>query len=455
MTLLTDEVILGENDYLFLYSGGQSQFSFLTAELSPEDGSVNNFVTNIEARKIYCSEREIEYLHVVFPSKPVVKKKFLPLPYKNSVSSLFVNKYLSGFNNSLPNYVLYPLEELLSKDNESIEDNVYRVRDTHMTDYGYFVVVESILNKLNLSYDFHAHMKYVNQNMISDLSLMCGDSKKYTERNIQYVGGPVSLSCNRKFLKGNTGNISFYHNLNIKNGRNLLIFGDSFLRESLKFFIPLFENILYIRSSGFQKDIIDLFDPDVIITGNAERYLSHVESDIDSSSILFYFDDKEWYKPDLVFKSAFKAQLSRKNYPVIYEKWSKSLKNNEIIFHGVGHGVLNPQIQLIDIKSFKMRSIGADPYIEVLGVPFDLGVFYKIEISIISSVTSTVVIYYLDREFNDSYTEDFTVRQNINIGENFLVFDIHSSNLLPRFRIDPMATKGDFMIRSLKIVPST
>lgn len=50
---------------------------------------------------------------------------------------------------------------------------------------------------------------------------------------------------------------------------------------------------MYVRSQNVHKDIIDSYMPDIVLTGNAERYLSNVRSDDLSPNILLdLYSDK-------------------------------------------------------------------------------------------------------------------------------------------------------------------
>lgn len=94
------------------------------------------------------------------------------------------------------------------------------------------------------------------------------------------------------------------------NRSRLLIFGDSFLRLSLKFFVPYFRDILYVRSASFQEDIATLYQPDAIITGNVERYLMQVDRDTEAESFLLSQLNSSDYASDDRHQPAFNAQLS-------------------------------------------------------------------------------------------------------------------------------------------------
>ena len=83
-------------------------------------------------------------------------------------------------------------------------------------------------------------------------------------------------------LSGNTGNIVIVRSLNSFNNKRLLVFGDSFIRKGLHLLSPIYSEIIYFRSQFFRPEIVNIFRPNIVITANAERYLSTVQSDEES-----------------------------------------------------------------------------------------------------------------------------------------------------------------------------
>lgn len=75
---IKNNVLVGRDNYLFLYEGRHNQFSYLIGKKKVSQGSIDNFNNNIKNRKEYLSSKNIEYRHIVFPSKPLLKKQYLP-----------------------------------------------------------------------------------------------------------------------------------------------------------------------------------------------------------------------------------------------------------------------------------------------------------------------------------------------------------------------------------------
>lgn len=143
-------VLVGLDDWLFLFGGGQQQFAFLTGYHRPASTDIGVFFDNLAKRNAYCQTRGIPYLHLVFPSKPVLMTEMVPPPWGDKVQSLFLSRYAAALSSGLPSYIFYPLDLLLARKHQS---PVYRKLDTHMTNIGSQAVAHGVLNKLGINYD--------------------------------------------------------------------------------------------------------------------------------------------------------------------------------------------------------------------------------------------------------------------------------------------------------------
>nr|MBF0684664.1 hypothetical protein [Pseudomonas sp.] len=81
---IKSDVLFGEDGWFFLWQGGHYQFDHLLGKRLPSPESVKNFSDNLAARRESLARRGVKYVHVVFPSKPVVMTEFLPAEYRGS-----------------------------------------------------------------------------------------------------------------------------------------------------------------------------------------------------------------------------------------------------------------------------------------------------------------------------------------------------------------------------------
>jgi len=154
--MIKNNVLIGADNWLFLYNGGQKQFDYLLGKEKVDDEAVLNFVSNIAGRVKYFQKNNIEYRHVVFPSKPLVKNKFLPEEFKN-ISSLFETYYKKYLSDAKP-YVLYPLENLKKCETKFSTFHKY---NTHNSDLGYIEIIKNLLQSLHLDCDFEQYFENI------------------------------------------------------------------------------------------------------------------------------------------------------------------------------------------------------------------------------------------------------------------------------------------------------
>lgn len=444
--LVENNVLFGKNDYLFLYQGKQRQFDFLTGVKSPSEESITNFANNIENRLQYCKDRNITYTHIVYPSKPIIKSHELPDGI-GRIESLYLKYYKEVIAlKNLHDYVHYPIDVLKKED---LFNSVYRKKDTHMTDYGY----EAIAKHLSNSLDFKLVKTglYRTEIMVSDLSAMLGLKSK-SEEAVYCNNNFGVLEDNRAFLSGNTGNIVLHYNPMGK-GR-LLIFGDSFIKDNLKFFFPYFKNILFVRSPFFFKDLVELFSPNYVVTSNAERYLANVEKDGHPHALnpLFLSLIEESYKPSNSFKNMFIGFLSMNFNQAGYLEWEKEI-DKKMRWMKMDHlGVLlyNKNINPVNHDLMEFEALNHDPYFLVMPNNNLRYGEMVLRLELESDVDSELEIFYKPlscERFSEEHKKTFIV----NKGYNQFISKFNFNEVSSEFRIDPIKHSGTFTLLKIEL----
>jgi len=312
-------VLIGIDGYLFLHQGNQRQFDFLSGVTEPSRQSVQNFARNLSQRRIFCDRYDAKYIHVLFPSKPVVKRRFIPDPYNENIESLYLRYYQNEMNQSTLGSFIYPLKTLLEHEDRF---STYKKLDTHMTHLGCNFVTQLVLAKLGLQYNWSDFFLSREVAMGGDLANILADDRTNQEIGLIQRGKRPTVFDNRSSLPGNTNNAVVQYAPQAATNKRLLIFGDSFILTCLQFFGVVFRDILYVRSSSLQRELAVMFKPDVIITSEAERYLSNVGTDQRPSSHLLDLYGMADYSPDPEFREALAAQLSARYHPRRYEEWA-------------------------------------------------------------------------------------------------------------------------------------
>lgn len=305
--VIEQNVLRGGEGWLFLHSGKHTELDFLTGKKAPSQADADTFYANFESRLAYCAARGIPYQHIVFPSKPLLKGRYLPKMFRENLRSLFLSHYEEPRGKERSDHLIYPIHGLrLLEKNRS----TFRKFDTHMTDEGSYIVAREALRRFDLLYDMNAVFVRKKTKFRGDLAKMIGQTETAEELVLHDKAPFMTFANNRQDLPGNTGNICVFNNTAASPSRRLLVIGDSFLFECMRFFMPAFGTALYVRSPHFQPDIAERFRPDHIITGNAERYLSSVTPDAGGKSVVEYLAEQPEYRPSAEFAQAFNTAMN-------------------------------------------------------------------------------------------------------------------------------------------------
>jgi len=321
-----------------------------------------------------------------------------------------------------------------------------------MSDRACFFIADKLLNLVGISlYDYPYE---VSKRLESgDLGYMLNSLDKNEEDLVFLEYNDSYKIGNRNFLSGNANEIYISHKKEAKTNNRLLIFGDSFFKETIKYLESFFVDIVYIRSSTIQYDIIELYQPNVIFTGNAERYFSYVSLDIESSPFLWELYGNNSYKPSLEYIKAFSANFSFCYHKRKYIEWVKNIENNSFSLKLLSYEV-NKHIDIISSTSFfKFKSTGNDPYIIYKNIDFKNEKKYLLKISLISSVDTVFQVFYTDSRANSyGVSEENSIRRAIKKGSNNFNILLDFSFLGSVLRIDPMNNIGKMDIISIVVV---
>ena len=172
---------------------------------------------------------------------------------------------------------------------------------------------------------------------------------------------------------------------------------------------------------------IELEKPDIIIEEWVERSVPYVPKMI----------------PE--FKNNLNKKIFNNSNNVVFSNDWKKLKFNHHI------------TSVIDNDSYiNLKITGNDPIISFPLLPFRPNNKYILHITMASSVKSTLQLFYSDKgSSSHTFTEKNSTRVSIKKGNNNLYIPINHPNVGKHLRLDPIAEKGEVIIKSLdiKMVP--
>lgn len=447
---LYKNVVEGYDGWLFLYQGGQRQFDYLSLKLKIDLKSVENFISNISNRIDFCQSNNIMYHHIIFPPKPLVKSKYLPENFKN-IHSLFETYYQDCLSEKEKMNIWYPLNDLQKQESKF---STFLKFDTHITQLAALYLTNQLLKKLDIdvrSIDYDIQKKEV----AGDLCKMISCKQRTIENIVlDYQSESFYEVSNRQFLSGNTNETKILHNQHAKNNLRLLIFGDSFFSLLLRFLIPHFKDIVFLRSSNFHKEIISSYAPDIILTGNAERYLRDVKLDEETNNLLLALYGQETFHASSEYLDAFYAQMSYANYKYIYQNWIKEIKTKSQNFMKLRNYRTN-KFLVKDENNLLMKfnSIGKNPVIVFTNLVFDSKKKYLLVCEFISSEVSTFKVLLSDIRDTPLYKFDRerVISCNVKVGRNKILLELDYDYLGPKVGIRPIQKVGQIEILYLAI----
>lgn len=281
-----NDVLVGTNGHFFIAQKDQEIF------IGKHDYTVERIdsMMNIwEIREEYLKSKNISFYWLVAPNKHHVYPEYLPFTHKerNGNRTLILQ---TRFNQQFPSKFIYPLNAMI---NHKEKQYAYFKQDNHWTNKGAFIAYEELMKKLKN--DFPA------LNMINSESVSWRRAERNDGNLLNFLGKKGELS--EMYFSAEFPNSSateatkfgfkpleglpswdyeiYYKNENALNKKKVLIIRDSFGIFIMPFLNETFSETLYIFDRwkyGVNKEIIELFQPDIIVFLTLETHTDNILS---------------------------------------------------------------------------------------------------------------------------------------------------------------------------------
>ena len=301
---IQNDVLCGHDSELFLASGGHHVLDYVRGNRTVSENALRNFSRNIHDRSAYAVPRCLSYIHLISPDKQSVFPDRLPIPDPMQVGPLFV-----AAASAASAAILYPIDQL-----RVTTSPTYLKTDTHFSDFGAIRVAihaAEVLTGLQLgeARRFLETTLVMRRSHVGDLGCKLVP-EVMSDEVFARIAWPHRYFHNR-IDGGSNGAVDILISPNAQIKKRLLWMGDSFGRQMSKFLSFVFQEILFLRTPFFHPDIFDQFQPDYLVTENAERYLPSCVSD-DERPCFHLFPQLKGRKTDYDqdFSRAFSAVLS-------------------------------------------------------------------------------------------------------------------------------------------------
>ncbi|MCI0910751.1 hypothetical protein [Pseudomonas putida] len=303
--LIHNDVLLTTCGLAYLIGGNHTVLDYITEKTTPTIESFENFKLNISRRAYISSLAKCKYLHVIFPDKQSVLASEFPIETMSRLGDKYV-EFLR--KDGLQGLVLYPADFL----NETLGRLSYDKLDTHLSDSGTLVVLARILDIIGLAAP--VALREI-QECINLKTKTTGDLGNKFSPPLYQESIRINPHWNHtKFNSNgtsNNGQIDIYFSPEATTDKKILIFGDSFFRLMLPHLSKIFQQVVFLRTPYYHAEMVELIRPDIVLTGNAERYLANVASDINAPAFQLYsYTHNAVSRPSPLFLNAFRTITS-------------------------------------------------------------------------------------------------------------------------------------------------
>lgn len=265
-TVSSDQsVIVGLDDFLFIYDGSNYWKSQLSGDAIVSDVDLN-FACNVVAEyQRQCDARAMDFVFSIIPEKDIVYPEKSP----NAGNSLSPVRSVHRYMQRLSTKIAYPLEEMLEAKKET---RLYHIRDSHFNFFGGLIVANSVLKALNEDLLHIDDVPVQHTPYQDDLSVKW---VQFEARRRQ-----VRVDYHEQVLSSVEGHLGLHLKLTnetLSNESVLVIYGDSYSWNPdaglARFMTRVYKTVHFIWKKHVDWDFIDSVRPDALVLQSAERFL--------------------------------------------------------------------------------------------------------------------------------------------------------------------------------------
>ncbi|MCC0076860.1 MAG: hypothetical protein H6898_09790 [Rhodobacter sp.] len=274
---IENQVLFGENGDLFLVGGGHSILRFMQgADLPARTAQMLH--DNLVRRKAISEHYGAQFLHLIAPEKYVVYPENLPIDNPGHMARSYLT---AGFGDAI-----YPVDVLRNPR----RGRSYPLTDTHWSPHGILAIVEDLALRCGIEVERIAQVAAaVSDEIFEDGAVFYGDlgrklDPKQGDPQLKF-GTPFHCTTfdnglghdfNSPF---NDGRLIVVDAQQACSDKTLLIFGDSYLYHALQLLALFFRRIVFMRTRFYHEEMVQMVQPDVVVSQMAERYMGSIAPD--------------------------------------------------------------------------------------------------------------------------------------------------------------------------------
>lgn len=254
-----DQVILGKDGWLF-FDATLNDYAGVTLS-SEEIAQIADKLTKVQE---YVRQQGKEPIFMIVPNKSSVYSEYMPARFgeKSKVTNLSLLQEAMQERN-----VSYLDVQKCLLDGKQM-DELYLHQDTHWNNTGARLVLNELYKKLNIDYAYDLAGFQMENTHESDLSKILFPSAENLEAqriydpvgSFEYVGRMRSLDDLTIQTINNNGN-----------GKNILVFRDSFGRAMVSYMAEVFDSCTFQRATPYTLSSVDATECDYVVFEIVER----------------------------------------------------------------------------------------------------------------------------------------------------------------------------------------
>lgn len=262
-----NNVIVGKNGWLF-YNSDEAKDGITISALRHineyDDEQIKQIKDKIITTKNELKKKDIDLYVWVIANKEAVYSEYLPkvININRNGPESQIKKLIDNGNEA---EIIYTKESLLKGKKKH---GTYYKYDTHWNDYGAYLGVSELMDKINPNYQIENieinYKKYGGD--LARMNLM--HHLKNKEFNNTNFMENVKVTCKKKNnmrICNSTGN----------QDQTIMVVGDSFIMrdEAEKYLSKIYQKSIFVHRDVFEKELIEKYNPDIIVYESVERYI--------------------------------------------------------------------------------------------------------------------------------------------------------------------------------------